>query len=472
MTRSTPSTADLFPARYLARWLLALAAAVGLAICLVLTGMSLPSSGGEGGVVSSARLCAPGERVNCDYVLASPWGRIGPLPTAVTGVAYFAALAAWFAFAGLPNRAGRLWHAVPLTLTSVGMAWSALFMYVMAAELPVWCTWCVAAHGVNLLLFAGVLLTWPRARVPRAHVPLLQAVPRDGALPAEPGASERPPLLEAVAREPPVAEPAQPSSARAAAVLASCAAVMLVVLLTGAGLVHQLNSRRFQLLWLEATNDIEYIRWRHGTAPRHDIPIRADDVTMGEADAPHVLVVFSDFECDACREFHRNAAALTSQFPAALRIVFRHFPMDAACNPAVEGRFHAFACDAAVAAAAACEAGTPDQARRYAWLLFENADRLAGRPYARLAREAGIDIAAFEAAMTGEAAAARVRQDVELARSLGARGTPAMYLDGRLLPAWRIVTTDVHPRGNPLASLELWERLLETPAKNKPGSGS
>ncbi len=439
MSRTQAGPADLFPPRFYARWLLALLAAVGVAISLVLTGMSLPSPAGEPGLAS--RLCTPGARINCDHVLASPWGKFKGMPTAMLGAGYFAAVFIWLAVVGLPNRAGRAWHAVPMALTGLGVVASAYFTFIMAVRLPVWCTWCLAAHAVNILLFAGILWTWPRRRA-------------------------------AAGDSPPVAEPRQPSDARALAVLIGCAGLLLCVLLGGIGWVNQIKAVQFQRLWLDATNNADYILWRHQSSPVRDIAVRPDDIALGTPDAPRVLVVFSDFECAGCREFHRNADSIEWQFHGTLRIVFKHFPMDSACNPAVEGRFHAHACDAATAAAAAALAGTPQQVIKYAKLLFDSAAGLPADPYVRLAEMAGIDGDTFASAHNGPEPARRVREDIELGRAIGVSATPAMFLDGRELSAWQILTNELNMRMDPISSLELWERLLSTPARNKPSSES
>ena len=415
-----PSTARSHQPKPRLRAALVVLAALGSIISGILLNLATPSSGALG-----AKFCTPTDHVNCDYVLSSRWARIGPLPTAALGFAYFAAMALWFLAVGIPNRRGRMWHLVPSILTAVGLCGSCWFVFVMATRLPVWCTWCVAAHLVNALLFALTLLAWP-------------------------GIS---------ATEPPD-QPPYPATARAVSVLGGSAAFLLFLLLVGFAYRSQRIARAFQLEYLDATNNIEYIAWRHAQSPLCEIPVRDDDAGDGKPDAPFTLVVFSDFECENCWNFHRSAAAMVSQFPNTLRLVYRNYPVSARCNPYVGTGLHYFACDAAFAAEAARVTGSTKQWHRYQQLLYENSKRFDEDPYEELARQVGLDKAAFAAAMQSEQVQQRVRDDIDVAHRIGVKGTPAVFLNGRALANWRITTTDPKPKMDMEKTWELWERLL------------
>ncbi len=414
--------------------------AAGCGISLVLLGMSVPGGSGAGAMGSA--LCAPGDRVNCDYVLGSRYGRVGPIPAALVGVGYFSTLVVWFAAVGLPNRRGRYWHAVPLALGCVGMAASAWFTYVMAARLPVWCTWCVAAHVANAGIFLLTLLTWPRRGDPTAAQ-------------AAAGVDAR-------------LDEAYPSFTRGLGVLGGCGAAGVVILTTGLWVTSAAYAARLEHDYLAVTNDVAYVIWKFDTAGAHEIPIRPDDPSEGPADAPNTLVVFADYECPHCYQVHRMAHDLaTRQFAGRLRYVAKHFPVCAACNPHVSATLHYFACEAALAAEAARIAGTAEQAAAYRRLLYQNAARLDERPYAELAMAVGLDRGAFERALAGEDCRRRVREDVDLGQRLGVEGTPALFLNGRRLAHWRIVREDKHRETDFERTLELWRRLLRVPGESR-----
>ncbi len=390
----------------------------------VICGVLLRLGYGTGGPVLGASLCAPTQSVNCDFVLASRWARVGSLPVAALGLAYFVGLAAWLAFVGFPNRAGRVWHLVPLAAGALGLCASIYFVDVMAVHLPVWCTWCLAAHAVNALLYLTMLGGWPRA------------APADAA---------------------PIAP--VPSAARALTVIAGGGGFAVLVIAVIVAVGAQMTVTRLQGEFLKIVNNVDYIAWRYSRGEVREIPIRPDDLTLGPADAANTVVLFADFQCTGCAGFHRYTAQLLKRHPD-VRFVFKHYPMSRACNEYVHEGFHYFACEAAHAAVAARSAGTGQQALAFQSRLFENFGRLDERPYASLAKGVGIDPAKFAAALAGPDPSARLAEDIELAHQLGVEFTPAVFLDGRKLWNWHLLTTDARSQVDLKATEELWDRLL------------
>lgn len=55
--------------------------------------------------------------------------------------------------------------------------------------------------------------------------------------------------------------------------------------------------------------------------------IREEDWTRGRADAPVTLLVYSDFQCQPCRELANTLSRLLERYPDELRVVFRHYPL-------------------------------------------------------------------------------------------------------------------------------------------------
>lgn len=422
--------------RTMLRAALVVLAVAGCVISLVLVRLSLP--GDAPATVFGADLCAPSQTVNCDHVLNSRWSRIGPIPVAALGLAYFAALAAWFTVVGLPNRSGRRWHLVPMAVICVGLCGSVGMMLLMAVSLPFWCTWCAAAHAVNGLIFILGLLAWPRSRA---------AGERDAD------------------DVPPEAETPYPSAARALAVGASCGAFALMIAMGGVAYRAQYTAYQFRERYLAATNNVDYVEWRYRRAPEQAITIHPDDLSLGPADAPFTIVAFTDFECSKCEAFFSSAGSLLERFPGTLRCVFKHFPLASTCNPHVEGRMHYFSCEAALAAEAAHAVGTAEQSLAYHKALYASSGRLDDRPYVQLAKEVGLDPAAFSAALDQPGARRRLDADIALGGKLGVEATPTIFLNGRRLPTWKITAgggnLDVDQ------TVALWERLLGAEAKRR-----
>ncbi|HEY0134785.1 MAG TPA: thioredoxin domain-containing protein, partial [Nannocystis sp.] len=158
---------------------------------------------------------------------------------------------------------------------------------------------------------------------------------------------------------------------------------------------------------------------------RYPVPEDPGAPTLGPASAPVTLVAFMDFECPYCRRAAEALKDLPRRYPADLRIVFRHLPLP--IHRAAEG-----------AARASIAAGLQGQFWPYSERLLAPEVRGLGRStFLDVARALGLDEARFLADLDGPVAAARVRDDMLLARRLGLDGTPAFLLNGRYVSGYR-----------------------------------
>lgn len=433
-TVARPAETPRSPSRRagLLRTLLILSALAGCFICAVLIRLAAP--GDDAPSLFGATICAPTNKVDCGYVLHSQWSHFGPIPSSVLGLGYFALVGVWFAVVGMPNYAGRRWHWLPTLVVTCGAAGSLFFIYILAFTLPVICTWCIASHVANLFCVVLVWLAWPKA---------------DRSL---------------------LSEPAYPTFARVGIMVAMSVCVLAAAVLGISAYNGQVYAAGLEKRYLAVVNDPEYLHWQYTKAPQHEIAVRSDDLTLGPADAPFTLVVFSDFECAKCAQFHHYANSIVERFPGRVRCVFRHYPVSRACNPHIETAFHFFSCEAAKAAEAARMVGSPEQTHRYFSALYANMARLDQRPYEQIAVSVGLDAKRFAEAMNDPAIERRLADDIELAHTLGVEGTPSLFLNGKLLPNWQILAvpeggasfmSGAKPDIDAAATLRLWQLLLE-----------
>ena len=133
-------------------------------------------------------------------------------------------------------------------------------------------------------------------------------------------------------------------------------------------------------------------------------------------------------------------------------MVFRHFPLDASCNPAVRG--HSPHHDACLAAIAAECAGQQNRFWEYHDELFENQKALERESLFRYARDVGLDIPTFRTCLDDPATRDRVRADVEAGIQFDIVSTPTLYINGRKLdgaleaPYWDYaLIIEQHERG-------------------------
>ena len=155
-------------------------------------------------------------------------------------------------------------------------------------------------------------------------------------------------------------------------------------------------------------------------------------VLRGNPEASLVLMVFSDYECPACRRFARETMpVLFSKYvnTGRLLLALRHLPLQ---------QIHPTAFNAAEAAECAGRQGR----------FWEMHDAIFGRsgPFDDevvfgLAGQLGLRTEEFARCMQGEVAA-KIHADLEVAASLRINGTPAFLLfqkqeDGGLRPLRR-----------------------------------
>lgn len=94
----------------------------------------------------------------CETVLTSRYATLGPIPVAVLGVGYYAAILAMAALmkAGQPR-----WRLL-LTLTvSAGLVATAGLIYLQGFVIHAWCQYCLLSAGVTTMLFAIIVTHRP-----------------------------------------------------------------------------------------------------------------------------------------------------------------------------------------------------------------------------------------------------------------------------------------------------------------------
>ena len=151
------------------------------------------------------------------------------------------------------------------------------------------------------------------------------------------------------------------------------------------------------------------------------IPPGPDDHVRGPDDADLELVMYGDFECPYCMAAQSILGRVRARLGERLRFVFRHFPVEAV---------HEHALQAAQAAEAAAAQGAFWEMHD---ALFAQQGRLSRRDILAVARRLGLDVARLEADLDREVHLARVRRDQESGRASGVRGTPGFFANGARL---------------------------------------
>ena len=137
----------------------------------------------------------------------------------------------------------------------------------------------------------------------------------------------------------------------------------------------------------------------------------------GPDDAAVTMVVFSDFQCPACRLLATHAKALRAEFPG-LAIIHRHSPLP----------MHPFAIEAARASECAAQ---QDRFAAFHDALFVEQSDIGLAPWTRFAATAGVpDITGFDQCMAAGAPSRTLHADTLAARELKVAGTPTLLVNG------------------------------------------
>jgi predicted DsbA family dithiol-disulfide isomerase len=165
---------------------------------------------------------------------------------------------------------------------------------------------------------------------------------------------------------------------------------------------------------LETKHHAQYLLGPHRTNISGSGPAR------GPANAPVKIVEFSDFECPFCGQFNPSLEKVRAEFGDKVRIEFRQYPLPNHAN-----------------AQKAAEAGLCADEQGKFWemhdAMFKDRAKLSVPDLKAHAAELKLDTARFNACLDSGKTANRVREDMKAAAAAGVSGTPAVFVNGRLV---------------------------------------
>lgn len=150
----------------------------------------------------------------------------------------------------------------------------------------------------------------------------------------------------------------------------------------------------------------------------HNLPVGSSPV-KGRKDAAVTITEFSDYQCPYCSRVQPTLKKVMEAYPDNVKIVFKNFPLSS---------IHPQAKDAARAAHAAGEQGKYWEMHD---LIFKNAKSLNDEKFRALAVSLNLDIDKFMADFKSGRYDRQIEEDIELGRSVGVRGTPTFFINGK-----------------------------------------
>lgn len=138
------------------------------------------------------------------------------------------------------------------------------------------------------------------------------------------------------------------------------------------------------------------------------------------------IVEYGDYQCPPCGNLHPEMKKLKNEFGDRIRLVFYQFPLS---------QIHRNARDAAHAAMAAKMQGKFWEMHD---MLYENQKQWSDVPdlhpiAVSYANKLNLDVSRFQHDMDGAEVDAAVAAELQQGLLLGVKGTPTLFIDGRLV---------------------------------------
>lgn len=348
--------------------------AVGIYISLELVGVHLGTHYGAGG---DTGLCQAIEGFSCEAASKSSYSELFGFPIAGIGLVFYVVMLIVAAGAHFSEKA-RAWYGLMVAGGLGAVAYSIFLAVVSVTQLGALCPLCMGLYAVNLGLLISALVAFPD-----------KAGQAFKALPS----------------------------------LITAAPTWIAVVAMSVGVVGA------QAWYANVATAARVAKMTTPAEPEKQFEMPTEGAPgKGPEDAKVVVVEFSDFECPFCGRLTDALKEAQSNFKD-VRIHFRHYPMDNACNPNIQQPFHKYACEAAKAAV--CAQGQGGFWPMHDW-LFKHAKSLDKAALMKQAADQGIDPDALEACMSDPATVAKIQADVEAGSKIGVRGTPTFLVNGKI----------------------------------------
>ncbi|MFH0821591.1 MAG: vitamin K epoxide reductase family protein [Pseudomonadota bacterium] len=353
----------------------------------------------QSGPVEQSFLCKADGIISCDAVLLSDYAVLFEyIPSAVLGLMGFA-FVLWSTINGLINQRMRKVAWIFLVIYYfVACGFSAYFIYLMKYEVDFVCPWCLVVHVVNYASFGFAIILMVKN--------------------------------ERALRYPEISTLAERLYFLFGAVL-----LPLLVFFSSGMVEKHLLVEDCKQSYEKLSGDIAVKLAVIKSSPTYEVPFSEADPRWGTPNAPHTIVLFSDFQCPVCAKLDALLMMVVTVNPEHLKLVCKHYPLSKECNATLIQDRHPMSCAASFAAQAAFMLGGNKAFWNYAHTLFKNQDRMKENPWTDFARRTKLDIPQFTRLLAeGSPARNKVREDIALGVRLKLTGTPQVFFKGKRIP--------------------------------------
>jgi protein-disulfide isomerase len=140
---------------------------------------------------------------------------------------------------------------------------------------------------------------------------------------------------------------------------------------------------------------------------------------IGAKDAKVHIVAFLDYQCPYCAQIYPTLQEALTKYPKEANLIIKHYPLTS---------IHKVAENAALASLAAAR---QKKYKEFNDILFKNYRAITDDSIQTYAKEAGLDMTAFNKDIKDPELKKIITEDMNQGQKLGVRGVPAIYINGK-----------------------------------------
>ena len=375
-------------------WFVIILAAAGLGICLYLYSLHVALLMGE---IKSGPLCGADGGLGCQSVAASPYSSMLGLPLASWGAVFYSAMVLLgFGVVIFWRDSGRVYLRWVLCLAGLGLALDLYLAYVMVFKLKAACWLCISTYVINIAIILMLIKSFWRE--PKPRIPMRAIFP--GAKDAQ--------GIDLYYRN-----------------------AIKGLLIGGILFASVIGVAGSQFISKSLTGDD---RERLAKLKTHlaKQPIRAVEAdnrpVMGADNGAVTVVEFSDFLCPYCAKASKYLKLAESSNHDTTRFMFRHYPLDIACNSNLRSNVHPGACLLAEGSVCADE---QDRFWEYHDIAFETKGKISQSVVMDIASNMGLNLSEFKSCLSSGRGLRVIKEDIKAAIQAGVKSTPTLFINGR-----------------------------------------
>lgn len=335
--------------------------------------------------------CTINEFINCDAAYASPYAKLGNIPISGLGVAFYLGMAALTLFILIKAPQENAYAGFGWLLSLGGVGLSLYKAYVAFFVLHILCLVCLSIYIVNFVSFFSWhsflkigIKNWEALTLKQQFIPLSGAT--------------------------------------------------LLILGLGWGGTVAIQSKVAPIKSLGVSTE-EVVQFHFSQQP-YPLEILNAAPIWGNPNAKVTIIEFSDFECPFCKDLAFHVKPILNEFKNSVRFYFYHYPLDPKCNSIIQGKFHEWSCDAAMAATCAQKRGDFWSYHEDIFRKQKELEKSGMELLLALAKKRGWDENEFRQCMEDPATLKTVQEMVDAGQKLFISGTPTVFINNRKVKYW------------------------------------